>query len=64
MEARVPASGAFNRQTRYEVSARDLPVCCPMPGSTWNAHPRVYLPLGEVDYARCPYCGAEYLLKE
>jgi uncharacterized Zn-finger protein len=53
-----------NVHTHYEVSRKELPVHCPPPGSTlWNSHPRVYLPLGEVAFARCPYCGAEYVLK-
>lgn len=53
-----------NAQNRYEVAAADLPVHCPMPGmSLWNSHPRVYLPLAEAGEARCPYCGALYVLK-
>jgi len=53
-----------NAQNRYEVTAADLPVHCPMPGmSLWNSHPRVYLPLEEAGEARCPYCGAMYVLK-
>ena len=53
-----------NAQNRYEVTAADLPVHCPLPGMTlWNSHPRVYLPLAEAGEARCPYCGAMYVLK-
>lgn len=53
-----------NAQNRYEVTRADLPVHCPMPGmSLWNSHPRVYLPLEETGEARCPYCGAVYVLK-
>lgn len=53
-----------NAQNRYEVTAADLPVHCPLPGmSLWNSHPRVYLPLAEAGEARCPYCGALYVLK-
>lgn len=52
-------------QRRYEVSRKELPVYCPRPGAElWSAHPRVYLPLGESDQARCPYCGALYVLKD
>ena len=48
---------------RYEVTAADLPLSCPMPGAPlWSGHPRVYLPLAETGTARCPYCGAEYVL--
>jgi uncharacterized Zn-finger protein len=28
----------------------------------WNSHPRVYLPIEETGWAKCPYCGAEYNL--
>lgn len=53
-----------NAQNRYEVTAADLPLHCPMEGmSLWNSHPRVYLPLEESREARCPYCGAIYVLK-
>ena len=53
-----------NAQNRYDVTEADLPVHCPMPGTTlWNSHPRVYLPLEEASEARCPYCGAMYVLK-
>ncbi len=53
-----------NAQNRYEVTSADLPLHCPMEGmSLWNSHPRVYLPLEESREARCPYCGAVYVLK-
>lgn len=51
--------------TRYEVTRADLPVHCPMSNQTlWDAHPRVYLPIEETGHARCPYCSAEYVLKD
>lgn len=54
-----------NAQNRYEVTEADLPVHCPLPGmSLWNSHPRVFLPLKEAGEARCPYCGALYVLKQ
>jgi uncharacterized Zn-finger protein len=28
----------------------------------WCSHPRVFLPLEETGKARCPYCGAEFVL--
>jgi len=31
--------------------------------SLWNAHPRVYLPIEDTGFAKCPYCGAEYTLQ-
>ena len=37
-----------NAQNQYEVTAEDLPLCCPMPQMyLWNSHPRVYLPIQE-----------------
>jgi uncharacterized Zn-finger protein len=32
--------------------------------SVWNSHPRVYLPIEKTGQAKCPYCGADYILKE
>ncbi|MEM7082272.1 MAG: zinc-finger domain-containing protein [Pseudomonadota bacterium] len=41
----------------------DLPLHCPLPGtSLWNSHPRVYLPIEKTGTAKCPYCGAVYTL--
>ncbi|MEE8119285.1 MAG: zinc-finger domain-containing protein [Gammaproteobacteria bacterium] len=52
-----------NAQNRYEVSASDLPLHCPMPGmSLWNSHPRVFLPIEKTGQAKCPYCSADYEL--
>ncbi len=49
---------------RYVVSRDDLPLCCPMPGMhLWNSHPRVYLAIEKTGYAKCPYCGTEYVLE-
>jgi uncharacterized Zn-finger protein len=54
-----------NAVNRYEVTAADLPLSCPMPGMTvWNSHPRVFLDVAKEGRARCPYCSAEYILKE
>lgn len=53
-----------NAQSRYEVTAADLPLSCPLPAmSLWNSHPRVYLPIEATGFAKCPYCSAEYVLK-
>jgi uncharacterized Zn-finger protein len=30
--------------------------------SLWNSHPRVYLPIEETGWAKCPYCSAEFVL--
>lgn len=53
-----------NAANRYEISAADLPLSCPMPGMyLWNSHPKVYLPIHETGEQQCPYCGAVYVLK-
>ena len=53
-----------NAQNQYDVDAEDLPLSCPMPQMyLWNSHPRVYLPIQQTGWAKCPYCGAEYTLK-
>lgn len=63
--AEAAASQMPNAKGRYEVTRDQLPVHCPIPGTTlWNSHPRVYLPVGEQGEARCPYCGAVYVLVE
>ncbi len=54
-----------NAENRYQVTAADLPLCCPMPAmALWNSHPRVYLAVEEAAGGRvqCPYCGANYTL--
>jgi len=28
----------------------------------WNSHPKVYLPIEASGSAKCPYCGAQYVL--
>ncbi|HHO68218.1 MAG TPA: zinc-finger domain-containing protein [Gammaproteobacteria bacterium] len=54
-----------NAENRYEVTRDDLPLHCPMDGmSLWNSHPRVYLPIEKTGKAKCPYCGADYVLKD
>ncbi len=65
--SRVDPSAALitpNAENRYEVTRADLPLSCPMPGMhLWNSHPRVYLPIEASGEAKCPYCGAMYVLK-
>lgn len=54
-----------NAQNRYEVTRADLPLHCPMDSmSLWNSHPRVFLPIEKTGTAKCPYCGADYVLTE
>lgn len=52
-------------ERRYEVTRADLPLSCPTKDMRlWDAHPRVYLPIEETRHVICPYCGAEFVLKE
>ncbi|WP_127471383.1 zinc-finger domain-containing protein [Thiomicrorhabdus aquaedulcis] len=49
------------RQVTYD----DLPLHCPTDDmSLWDSHPRVFLPIEQTGHAKCPYCGAEYVLKD
>ena len=67
MNSATPQPGRLiepNASNRYEVTADDLPLSCPMPSmKLWNSHPRVYLPIEEPGWAKCPYCSAEYTLR-
>ncbi len=52
-------------QQRYEVTRADLPVCCPPRNKRlWDAHPRVYLSIEAEGRVICPYCDAEFILKD
>ena len=54
-----------NTERSYIVQRSDLPLSCPTPEmALWNSHPRVYLPIEKTGHAKCPYCGAEYELKD
>ncbi|BBP46629.1 zinc-finger domain-containing protein [Thiosulfatimonas sediminis] len=57
------SSNSTNSKKCYEVTHKDLPLHCPTPDmSKWNSHPRVYLPIEKTGKAKCPYCGADYIL--
>ncbi len=59
------ATATPNDRTRYEITRADLPLHCPLPGASgWDSHPRVFLPVKEQGQATCPYCGAEFVLKD
>ncbi|HEY1724852.1 MAG TPA: zinc-finger domain-containing protein [Steroidobacteraceae bacterium] len=59
-----PALIEANTKLHYTVTSKDLPLSCPMPDMIlWNSHPRVYLPIEDTGFAKCPYCGAEYTLQ-
>ena len=61
----APGSMPANAENRYEVSRAELPLSCPTPAMTlWNSHPRVYLPVEANGQAKCPYCGAVFVLKD
>ena len=65
MASASTSSSVSKVHTHYEVTSNDLPLHCPMPTqSLWNAHPRVFLPMDESGKAVCPYCSAEYILKD
>ncbi len=50
-----------NAENSYEVTQDDLPVHCPMPGSSlWNSHPQVFIAFNAEGRGKCPYCGADY----
>jgi len=54
-----------NEEQVYHITSADLPLCCPMPNMRiWDSHPRIYLPIEKIGYIACPYCGAQYFLKE
>ncbi|NDY96021.1 zinc-finger domain-containing protein [Wenzhouxiangella limi] len=54
-----------NTERQYRVQRSDLPLSCPTPEmALWNSHPRVYLPIEKTGRARCPYCGAEFILEQ
>jgi uncharacterized Zn-finger protein len=54
-----------NAEQRYSVLRADLPLSCPTPEMhLWNSHPRVYLPIEKTGEAKCPYCGAEFILED
>lgn len=60
-----PESAPANTERRYEVSRGDLPLSCPTPAmALWNSHPRVYLPIEDAGQAKCPYCGALFVLTD
>ena len=54
-----------NAKNRYEVRRELAPIHCPMPGtSLWNSHPQVFIAFDENGRGKCPYCGADYQLKD
>ena len=65
MSARHDSESQPNTSNYYEVTRKDLPLHCPLPGmSLWNSHPKVYLPIEQTGDAKCIYCGAVFRLVE
>ncbi len=63
--AKTVGAKQANTHQYVDVSRADLPLHCPLPGTTlWNSHPRVFLPIEETGAAKCPYCGTEYKLRD
>jgi uncharacterized Zn-finger protein len=57
--------GVPNAAPQYQVTRAELPLHCPLPAmSLWNSHPRVFLPIEATGKAKCPYCGAEFTLRD
>ena len=45
-----------------EITAKDLPLHCPQPGSPlWCQHPRVYLDVLHTGEVSCPYFSTRYI---
>jgi len=64
-EAVSPEKEACCTLRHDEITAADLPLSCPpRDNRVWDGHPRVYLPIEATGRYRCPYCGAEYILKD
>lgn len=52
------------RQKHVTLTAADLPLSCPTQDErTWDAHPRVYLPIEQLGEVVCPYCETTYVLE-
>ena len=61
--AAVSTKATPKAQKTYAVRRADLPVSCPLPDRmVWNSHPKVYLPIEATGKAKCPYCGADFVL--
>lgn len=60
----TPVTSSACDKQHYEVTNTDLPLSCPMPNMRlWDAHPRVYLEIEHTGHVTCPYCSAEFILK-
>ena len=49
---------------QVDLTEKDLPLHCPMPGSPlWARHPRVFPDVVKHGEALCPYYGTKYRYK-
>lgn len=65
MNEKTETEEVASTKRQYIVTYADLPLSCPMPHMRlWDSHPRVYLPIADTGLEVCPYCGAEYILKD
>jgi len=49
---------------QVDVTEKDLPLHCPMPGAPlWARHPRVFLDVEKAAQALCPHCGTKFFYK-
>jgi uncharacterized Zn-finger protein len=63
MSNESPEKTCASMKQYYDITQKDLPLCCPMPTQRlWDSHPRVYLPIEKTGKATCPYCDAEFTL--
>ena len=58
-----------NQNRQVIITERDLPLSCPQTKAinnktTWDLHPKIYLPIKEQKLIICPYCGTEYVFAE
>jgi uncharacterized Zn-finger protein len=60
----MSADSSSDTARLVELTAKDLPLHCPMPGAPlWSRHPRVFLDVVKHGEALCPYCGTKYRYK-
>ncbi len=53
-----------DRAREVEVTEKDLPLHCPLPGAPlWARHPRVFLDVVKKGEMLCPYCGTRFVYK-
>jgi uncharacterized Zn-finger protein len=64
IEGENPDMSASDTARQVELTEKDLPLHCPLPGAPlWARHPRVFLDVVKHGEALCPYCGTKYLYR-